>query len=167
MVKIRPEKFKAPVKQKRNRNVARVTNQAHIKLGLHASTTVGGRKAPKLARVQQEYVYEDIAKKTDLQSQNLLREAGVLPKRKETVSCWQCGATMSAASSSSSGKGQTQHLKQCPDCRGSGRHPLQLPHANLAWTPFWTSVRQGYPAQFNLFLHVLFLVSVSRQTKVQ
>ena len=153
----------APPKKKRCRNVARVKNQEHQKLGLHASTTPGGRKADKLARVKQSYLYDDIVNMTEKQSEMLLRDAGVLPQGRTKILCWECGSTMSAASSSSSGHGQpADDVAQCPQCRTSSRHKLQLANASFAWTPFWSGLTRGYTPQFNMFLRVLFLVSVAR-----
>ena len=87
-----------------------------------------------------------------------------MPQKKEKVNCWQCGEILSRASSSSSGHGQTSaDVLQCSNCRMPGRHPLQLSHASLSWTPFWSSMRRGFVPQFKIFLRLLFLIGVTRK----
>ena len=50
MVKIRPSKFGAPQKGKRNIAVARKKNSEHVDLGLHCRTIAHERVSPRLDR---------------------------------------------------------------------------------------------------------------------
>lgn len=164
MVKIRPQKFQAPQKSKRCRAVSRLSNRQHLNLGLHSSTSDTGRKTVPLIRVKLEHSYPEVVKWSDKQAETYLRKHDVLPQKKEKVNCWQCGEILSRASSSSSGHGQTSaDVLQCSNCRMPGRHPLQLSHASLSWTPFWSSMRRGFVPQFKIFLRLLFLIGVTRE----
>ena len=163
MVKIRPQKFQAPQKSKRCRAVSRLSNRQRLQLGFHSSTSDTGRKTAPLIRVKLEHSYPEVVKWSDKQAETYLRKNDVLPQKNEKVNCWQCGEILSRASSSSSGHGQSSaDVLQCSTCPMPGRHPLQLSHASLAWTPFWASMRRGYVPQFKLFLRLLYLIGVSR-----
>lgn len=162
MVKIRPSKFGSDQKQKRNRAVARKTNAKHHKLGLYCSSTTDPRRAPSaspLARLKQDYTYPDVVKMSDSQCKTILVTAGILPPKKFDCLCFGCGEKMYAASSSSGG-GQSSDVLQCPQCRTSGRHALQLRSASLAWTPFWKSATRGHEPRYAFWLRAAFCVGL-------
>ena len=87
-------------------------------------------------------MYGDLVKMPDMQARKVLRAAGVLPERTDRICCWQCGSRMQSASSSSTGDGKD--VVQCPDCVLPGRHRLQLRHASLSWSVFWSGATKGH-----------------------
>ena len=160
MVKIRPGKFSAPQKGRRNIAVARKKNQEHIKLGLHASQSDYEERTARMRDLHQPWKYPDICKFSNEAARKLLLEYGVLKQKGEKICCWQCSAQMTLASSSSSGGGSSADVLECSNCRTSGRHKLQLKHASLSYSPFWGTKCAGHDVHFDLFLRTAFLHAV-------
>ena len=146
MVKIPGKRFQAPEKNKatkikRDRNASRVVNKAHLKTGLSASHAAA-HSSPRLRKGSSSYMYGDLVNMPDMQARKVLRAAGVLPERTDRICCWQCGSRMQSASSSSTGDGKD--VVQCPDCVLPGRHRVQLRHASLSWSVFWSGATKGH-----------------------
>lgn len=136
---LRSRKFQAPPKAKTRKKTAAVKNTQHKEAGVHCSVSLPARN-PGLTGLKQEWSYPDICKLSDPKAKTLLQEAGVVPRGKEWLLCWQCGAEMKPCASSSTSSGSSAiDCKECPVCRTASRHRLQMTHCSLAFTPFWGS----------------------------
>ena len=157
--KIRPRKFGHPPTKTRCIAVARKKNAEHKKIGLHASTSEpSAGENSRLRHVDDGWPYSKVVRLSNAQAKKLLQAEGILPSGRLNVTCWQCGNTMSKASSSSSGSG-TSDVWKCPECRTKSRHSKELKHASLAWTPFWWSACRGYELRFAAFVRVAHCVA--------
>ena len=108
MVKIRPSKFGAPQKGKRNIAVARKKNSEHVDLGLHCRTIAHERVSPRLDRWKEPFAFAEICQWGPKTAHEFFREHNVISKGRLVVPCWECGKTLSHASSSSTGTSHTQ-----------------------------------------------------------
>ena len=160
MVKIRPGKFAAPEKKRKNRAIARDTNRAHLALGLHASANDLRDRTVRLRELSQEWSYPELCKLSNVAAQKMLVKSGVLKRKEKKFACWQCGRMMTFASSSSSGGGSSADILECQDCRTPNRHKLQVKNASLSFSPFWAAKCRGYESKFNLFLRVAYLHAI-------
>ena len=157
--KIRPRKFGHPPTKTRCIAVARKKNAQHKKIGLHASTSEpGAQENPRLGAVADSWCFSKVLRLSKRQAKKLLQTDGILPQGRLHVSCWECGNSMSRASSSSAGTDSSDTWK-CPQCRTKSRHCKELKHASLAWTPFWSSVCNGWEPRFAIFLRVVHCVA--------
>ena len=159
MVKIRPSKFGAPQKGKRNIAVARKKNSEHVDLGLHCRTIAHERVSPRLDRWKEPFAFAEICQWGPKTAHEFFREHNVISKGRLVVPCWECGKTLSHAASSSTGTSHTDVLK-CDDCKVAGRHSLQITHARYLWTPWWHSLRRGHDTLMHFFLRCCFCVGI-------
>ena len=164
MPKLRSSKFGAPETKKLNKvkndkKASRKVNRTHLAEGIQA-TQSPCQASPRLRRLVQDYSYADLVKMSDAKARALLVRAGVLCKDFRRTKCWECGAHMSVASSSSSGTQSSDTLRCCECPREKRRHFKQLKHSSLAWSVFWKGANRGYKPQFAQFLRFCFLCGV-------
>lgn len=157
MVKLRPSKFGAPAKRSRCKAAARDTNQAHRKIGLHASVQSHSPRTTRLRDLEQSWTYPDIVRMTNVAAKKMLVKHGILKAPKDKMYCWQCGSLMSYASSSSGQSSNAADTMQCANCTVAGRHKLQVKAVSLSYSPFWKTHRSGHEISYDLFLRTAFL----------
>ena len=164
---IRSEKFGAPKRKAKSKLWRGVCNSKHKKLGLHASSKSARQLQKKgddqrsLFRFKQDWTFADIATWTDKQAEKFLRKHGVLGPVGERLLCWQCDAKMQPCSASSSSTGASaSDVQECPNCRDSSRHKLQVSNASLAYSPFWASATRGNSPRYKLFLRTAHALGV-------